>query len=85
MTELQDWAAKVAAELELTSDTATDPIITELLDLTRVVAHGVLRPAGPISTYLAGLAVGLAQADNEKARQIVAKIEALVPQEADQN
>jgi hypothetical protein len=29
-----------------------------VLDLARDVAHGVLRPAAPLSTYLLGLAVG---------------------------
>jgi hypothetical protein len=29
-----------------------------VLDLARDVAHGVMRPAAPLSTYLLGVAVG---------------------------
>ena len=53
MSRLEDWTAAVAAELNL-------PDILDqaaVLDLARVVAHGVLRPAAPLTTWLAGMAV----------------------------
>ena len=54
MSVLDDWLAAAAAELGV-----TDPVdVTLLLDLSRDVAHGVLRPAAPVTTYLLGLAVG---------------------------
>lgn len=54
---LEDWAATVAAELgipELDLDTET------VLDLAAVAAHTVVRPAAPLTTFLAGLAAGRA-------------------------
>ncbi|BCJ39016.1 hypothetical protein Athai_65190 [Actinocatenispora thailandica] len=52
-----------------TLDTWTDTVCRELgiaepidraaiLDLTKEVAHGVARPAAPLTAYLVGLAVG---------------------------
>jgi hypothetical protein len=53
MTALDEWVDRVRAELDLgVTDTAL------VLDLARDVAHGVMRPAAPVTAYLAGLAVG---------------------------
>jgi hypothetical protein len=51
---LDDWMARVRAELAL--DDGTDRGI--VLDLARDVAHGVARPAAPLTAYLLGVAVG---------------------------
>jgi hypothetical protein len=54
---LDDWVATVAAELGIT-DLDLD---TELvLDLAAQAAHAVVRPAAPLTTFVAGLAAGLA-------------------------
>ncbi len=53
MSQLDDWLAAAAAELGV--DGPVDMHL--LLDLTRDVAHGVERPAAPLTTYLLGLAV----------------------------
>ena len=52
---LDDWVAEVAAALGL--DPADVPV-GDILDLTRRVAHGVARPAGPVTAFMLGLAVG---------------------------
>lgn len=54
MNTLEEWTAAVCAELGL------DPAIDRrlLLDMTRDVAHGVDRPAAPLTAYLVGLAAG---------------------------
>ncbi len=53
MSTLEDWIAAVRDELQV------DPVETDLvLDLARDVAHGVARPAAPLTAYLLGLAVG---------------------------
>ena len=52
---LDRWVAALATELGL--DPATVPT-DDILDLARDVAHGVARPAAPLSTFLVGLAVG---------------------------
>lgn len=54
MTTLEDWLAQAARELDL--DVSVDT--TLVLDLARDVAHGVARPAAPLTTYLLGMAVG---------------------------
>jgi polyphosphate glucokinase len=50
--ELEQWAAALAAELGL--DAPVD--VRALLDVARVAAHSVDRPAAPITTYLVGWA-----------------------------
>lgn len=47
-----------------------------LLNLTRDVAHGVTRPAGPITTYLVGLAVAGGMDPREAADRTRAVLEA---------
>jgi hypothetical protein len=54
VTTLEDWWSAAAAELGVT--VTVEPAL--LLDLARDVAHGVMRPAAPLSAYLLGLAVG---------------------------
>lgn len=53
-SDLDAWVAQLAPALGL--DAAEVPT-SLLLDLTRDAAHGVTRPAGPLTTYLVGLAV----------------------------
>ncbi len=53
MSSLDDWTDTVCQALDL------GPVDTKLvLDVAREVAHGVMRPAAPLSAYLMGLAVG---------------------------
>jgi uncharacterized protein DUF6457 len=53
MSILDDWTDAVREALDL------GQVDTKLvLDLARDVAHGVMRPAAPLSAYLMGLAVG---------------------------
>ncbi|MEJ2861478.1 DUF6457 domain-containing protein [Actinomycetospora flava] len=58
MSTLDDWIDEVARELGI--EELVDPeVVTPLvLDMTKDVAHGVARPAAPITAYLLGLAVG---------------------------
>ncbi|GAA1954202.1 DUF6457 domain-containing protein [Agromyces allii] len=53
--DLDAWVAEIAADLGL--DPADVPV-NDILDLTRRVAHGVARPAGPVTAFMIGLAVG---------------------------
>ncbi|GAA2903260.1 hypothetical protein GCM10010517_69250 [Streptosporangium fragile] len=55
MNVLTEWTALACRELGI------DPALVdrdELLDLTKEVAHGVARPAAPLTAYLLGLAQG---------------------------
>jgi len=50
---MKTWIDAVCAELNLPSDVNVDLI----LDLARVAAHNVERPAAPVTTFLLGFAV----------------------------
>jgi hypothetical protein len=65
MTALDDWTESVRAALQLD---AVDS--TLVLDLAREVAHGVMRPAAPLTAYLFGVAVGRG-ADPRVAAEVV--------------
>jgi hypothetical protein len=58
MSTLEDWIAEAADALGLPPAPIPADLRDELLDVTRDVAHGVARIAGPLTCYLAGLAVG---------------------------
>ncbi len=57
MDNVDDFAAILTEELGLTVNLDT----TQLLDIARDVAHGVARPAAPISTAFVGAAIALGQ------------------------
>src|SRR5690348_13682502 len=58
MSTLEDWTGALCAELGLDPAEATQKTV---LNLARVVAHTVDRPAAPLTAYLLGLAVGRGQ------------------------
>ncbi|MFJ3958506.1 NTP transferase domain-containing protein [Arthrobacter sp. NPDC090010] len=51
---LDDWVTEVSTALDLDGVEVPTSL---LLELTRDAAHGVTRPAGPLTTYLVGIAV----------------------------
>jgi len=55
MSTMEEWTATVCADLGLDPSSAD---LRAVLDLTRDVAHGVARPAAPLTAYLVGMAVG---------------------------
>ena len=75
MSTLDDWIAQASSSLDLPADSMTNDLRDELLDLTRDVAHGVARIAGPLTCYLVGVAVGR----GADASQALASLTALVP------
>jgi hypothetical protein len=56
--DLDQWLRAVCAELQVPAAAVADTQV--LLDVARDVAHGVLRPAAPLTTYVVGVAVGMA-------------------------
>lgn len=57
MNPLELWISDVIDDLGIDEQwSAADRDL--VLDLARDVAHGVARPAAPLTTYLAGVAVG---------------------------
>jgi hypothetical protein len=55
MSTMDEWTDAVCADLGLDASSAD---LRAVLDLTRDVAHGVARPAAPLTAYLVGMAVG---------------------------
>ena len=56
MITLEQWVALAKAELDIDLDVD----IAELLDMTKVVAHKVARPAAPLTAFLVGYAAAQA-------------------------
>lgn len=79
MSTLDEWAAAVCGELGL-DPAGLDPRL--VLDLARDVAHGVARPAAPLTAYLLGVAVGRGQPPAESAARISQLAAQWVPAEA---
>lgn len=53
---LADWTEAACAELGVSGlDEEAQQVV---LDMARDVAHGVMRPAAPLTAFLLGLAVG---------------------------
>lgn len=50
---MKTWTKAVCAELNLPADVDTEVI----LDVARVAAHSIERPAAPVTTFLLGVAV----------------------------
>lgn len=65
----EQWWASVATELELGEIAAADRIDV-VLDLARDVAHGVARPAAPLTAFLIGAAVGRGIPMEEAVRRV---------------
>ncbi|WP_165906078.1 DUF6457 domain-containing protein [Agromyces badenianii] len=51
--DVESWSRELAEALGLDSE----PDVAAVLDLARIAAHGVARPAAPLTTFLAGYAV----------------------------
>ena len=68
-TMMKTWTEAVCADLNLPADANIDLI----LDVARVAAHSVERPAAPVTTYLLGVAV----AGGMDVTEAAAKIQAL--------
>ncbi|WP_141566543.1 DUF6457 domain-containing protein [Pseudonocardia sp. N23] len=57
---MSEWVTAVRRELGLEDAVDADALVDRILDLTADVAHGVSRPAAPVTAYLLGLAAGRA-------------------------
>jgi hypothetical protein len=55
MSTLDEWTDALRTELGVDLD---DAVTRTVLDLARVVAHAVDRPAAPVTAYVLGAAVG---------------------------
>ena len=74
---LDDWAAALREHFGLTAE---DVPISAVLDMTKVVANGVARPAAPLGAFVAGLAAGRSGDEPDAVRQALAAVAALAEQ-----
>jgi hypothetical protein len=68
---LEEWLAQAAEAVGLDGEVGgrhRDLV----LDLARDVAHGVARPAAPLTTFLLGLAAGRAGGSDDDVRRLAA-------------
>jgi hypothetical protein len=63
---MKTWIDAVCAELDLPADVNVDVV----LDVARVAAHTVERPAAPVTTFLLGVAVAGGMDISEAAAKI---------------
>ena len=67
MSTLDDWAGALCAEFGLDPPDGSQKVV---LDLARVVAHTVDRPAAPLTAFFLGMAVGRGEPLPETAQRI---------------
>lgn len=88
------WVEELCRELGL-DPAVLDPAVLDIagiLDLAGRAAHAVVRPAAPVTTFIAGLVVGQAgreapldaPLDLEQARQAFVRVQELVERLADE-
>jgi hypothetical protein len=67
----QMWMTRVATLLNVDSH---EILTSELLDLTREVAHGVERKSAPLTTFLLGYAAGKESLNPEEVRKLIESV-----------
>ncbi len=75
--DLPTWSRELAAAFGVEHDVD----IAAVLDLARIAAHGVARPAAPITTFVAGLAV----ARGIPLTEVLAEVERRIPAEPEES
>ena len=75
MSTLDDWADAVMRELGIADAGYGRGTVDLVLDVARDAAHGVARPAAPLTTYLLGIAVG--RSGGAAAPDLAARVSAL--------
>jgi hypothetical protein len=78
---LDEWISAVKDELGIDLDVDTGV----LLDLARDAAHGVARPAAPLTTFLVGYAAAQAKGGPEAVAEAARKAAALALRWADED
>lgn len=79
MAVLEDWLVELGSELGLDASALDRTLV---LDVARDVAHGIARPAAPLTTFLVGLAAGLRGGSPEEVRAAAETVQRLVADRA---
>ena len=64
---LHDWTEKLLVSFEIDG---TEVDVDAVLDLAAKAAHGVVRPAAPLTTFVVGYAAGLAVASGQAEEKV---------------
>ena len=82
MSTLEEWMTAVRTELGISGEAVDDvrAVTKVVLDLARDAAHGVARPAAPLTAYLVGVAVGRGAPLPQTAERIASMAVALAEQ-----
>jgi hypothetical protein len=67
---LAAWASGLAADLGVEQVLDVDAV----LDLASDAAHGIMRPAAPLTTYLVGVAIGRAGGDPAQVAEVLERV-----------
>jgi hypothetical protein len=79
---LDTWVAAMAAELGLDE---LDLDVDQVLDLAADAAHAVVRPAAPLTTFIAGFAAGRSGGKAEDIREAIDAASALCVRVAEES
>ena len=71
---LARWATDLSAELDIEQTLDVEAV----LKLAADAAHGIVRPAAPLTTFLVGLAIGQAEGDPARIAEILATVDAAI-------
>lgn len=74
---LEEWVDLVCRELDIADAVAPVAMQSRVLDMSRDVAHGVARPAAPLTAYLLGLAAGRASDPETTADELAQRLRLL--------
>ena len=77
--DLQSWLRRLAEGLGTADVVLDEETVRILLDLTREAAHDVERVAGPLTTFLVGVAVGRGTGVAEAVEAATALLETPAP------
>lgn len=74
MNTLTEWVELVCRELDVAEVVSPAAMQSRVLDMSRDVAHGVARPAAPLTAYLLGLAAGRSSDPEATAEQLARRL-----------
>lgn len=75
---LARWAADLTAELDIEQSLDVEAVLRLAAD----AAHGIVRPAAPLTTFLVGVAIGQAGGDPARIAEILATVDATIARQS---
>ncbi len=81
---LEEWVGAVCRELDIADLVQQRAMQSRVLDISRDVAHGVARPAAPLTAYLLGLAAGRTDDPEATAGELAERVRLLAARWADE-